>query len=170
MEKRLLDVSKAIRKEAEPYQYSNITLSIVFEQFPPPEHLCRAARSVIVHSLQPKLPHGPHYRFHPFDAQRYKNLTTLHIQNTTLLSRQIGGFYMIELDDTKIKQYLRSGHHEVYILEAVREKWMLFEEPLPVVNYHGPGLMVRTSVTAWLTGDETSKPRSQIKRHGVVCI
>jgi hypothetical protein len=156
-EKRLLGVSKAIRKEAEPYQYSNITLSIVFEQFPPPEHVCRAASSVIVTSLQPKLPHGPHYGFHPFDAQRYKNLTTLHIQNTTILSERIGGSYTIGLDRTKIKQYLHDGHHEGYILEAIREKWILFEDPLPVVNYHGPGLMVRTFVVAWLTGDQTSE-------------
>ncbi|KAK5555136.1 hypothetical protein LTR46_006766 [Exophiala xenobiotica] len=157
MEKRLLDVSKAIRKEAEPHQYSNITLRILFEQFPPPEHLCCAASSVILESLKLKAKNGLLDGFLPFDAQRYKNLTTLHIRNTTLQSKPVRGVCTIELDDTKIKQYLRSGHHEDYILEAVREKWILFEEPLPVVNYHGPGLMVRTSVTARLTRDQTSE-------------
>jgi hypothetical protein len=40
-------------------------------------------------------------------------------------------------------------------LEAIREKWSLFEDPLPVVNYHGPRLMVRTSLTAGFTGEGT---------------
>ncbi|KAJ9499600.1 hypothetical protein H2202_005183 [Exophiala xenobiotica] len=113
--------------------------------------------NVILESLKLKAKNGLLDGFLPFDAQRYKNLTTLHIRNTTLQSKPVRGVCTIELDDTKIKQYLRSGHHEDYILEAVREKWILFEEPLPVVNYHGPGLMVRTSVTARLTRDQTSE-------------
>ncbi|KAK5445253.1 hypothetical protein LTS15_010344 [Exophiala xenobiotica] len=155
MDKGLLDVSKAIRKEAETYQHSNITLSTGLAYWTPPEHLCRAASTVIVDCLEPKH-RGFTNDFLPFDAQRYKNLTTLHIRYAPGPSKCIRGCSAIKVDGTKIKQYLQSGDYEHYILEAIREKWILFEDPLPVVNYHGPGLMVRTTVMACSTVAEES--------------
>ena len=152
IDKGLLDVSKAIRAEACASQSKNITLSMIHEGIHPPRDLCEAASGVVVDSLVPFYWGDSGNEFHPFDARRYKNLTTLHIRKTTLQSKWVPSGPIIRLDDSKIKQYLQHGHHEDYILEAIREKWSLFEDPFPVVNYCGPGLMVRTSVTAWLTG------------------
>ncbi len=156
IDKDLLGVSKAIRAEAEAFQYKNITLSMIHQGIHPPQDLCEAASGVIVDSLVPLYWGDSGNEFQPFDARRYKNLTILHVRKTTRQSKWVQSGPIIRLDDSKIKQYLQDGHHEDYISEAIREKWSLFEDPFPVVNYRGPGLIVRTSVIAWLTGDGTS--------------